>query len=72
MKNKKSKLSKKWIEIGIEIDLEKKFFKVVDFDYESNYGAISGIYKNKQDFLKMFNDYCKKYICLDLEVNKSE
>lgn len=71
-KTKLNGLSKKKCEIEIEIDLEKKFFKVVDFDYASNCGAISGVYEDKQDFLKIFNDYCEKYICLDLEESESE
>ena len=63
---------KKKVEIEIEIDLEKKFFKVVDYDYLGNGGAMSGGYKDKEHFLAMFNDYCEKYICLDLYDNSSE
>ena len=62
---------KKKVEIEIEIDLENKFFKVVDFDYLGNGGAISGGYVDKEDFLNMFNDYCEKYICLELYDNSS-
>ncbi len=63
---------KKKLEIKIEIDLEEKFFKVIDFNYESNGGFMSGGYKNKQHFLNIFNDYCEKYICFDLEDDESE
>lgn len=65
-------MRKKKLEIKIEIDLETKFFKVVDFDYLGNGGAISGGYVDKEDFLNMFNDYCEKYICLELYDNSSE
>jgi len=61
---------KKKLEIKIEIDLETKFFKVVDFNYEGNGGAMSGGYKDKQHFLDMFNDYCEEYIRFDLEDNR--
>jgi len=65
-------MKKKKLEIKIEIDLETKFFKVVDFNYEGNGGAMSGGYDNKQHFLEMFNHYCEEYICLDLDDNGSE
>lgn len=58
---------KKKIKITIEFDLERKFCKVVDYDYKGNGGAMSGGYKDKQDFLNAFNDYFEKYICIDLE-----
>lgn len=57
--------NKRIIDITINIDTEKKFFKVVDYDSKSSCGAISGGYKNKEHFLDMFNDYFEKYICLD-------
>ena len=65
-------MKKKKLEIKIEIDLETKFFKVVDFNYKGDGGAISGDYKDKQNFLAMFNDYCEEYICFDLEDNRSK
>lgn len=66
------KVRKKKKKVEIEIDLETKFFKVVDFDYLGNGGVISGGYKDKQHFLDIFNDYCEKYICLDLEDDRSK
>lgn len=62
----------KKVEIKIEIDLETKIFKVFDFDYKGNGGGMSGSYKDKQDFLDTFNEYCEKYICLDLKDNRSK
>ena len=60
----------KKLEIKIEIDLETKFFKVVDFNYEGNGGTMSGGYKDKQHFLDIFTDYCEEYIRFDLEDNR--
>lgn len=72
MKKTKLRKKKKKVDIKIEIDLEEKFFKVVDFDYAGNCGFMSGGYEDKYHFLNMFNDYCEKYICLDLEESESE
>ena len=57
---------KKKVEVTIEFDLEKQFFKVVDYDYNHCGGAISGGYKDEDHFLRMFNDYFKKYICIEV------
>ena len=63
---------KKKLDIKIEIDLETKFFKIIDFNYKDDCGAMSGYYNDKQHFLNMFNDYCEEYICLDLEDKRSD
>ena len=63
---------RKKLEIKIEIDLETKFFKVVEFNYNGDGGAMSGYYKDKHHFLDMFNDYCEEYICFDMKNNRSD
>lgn len=62
----------KKVEVTIEFDLEKQFFKVVDYDYNHSGGAMSGGYRDKQHFLDMFNDYFEKYICIELPEYEEE
>ena len=54
------------VKINIEIDLDKHFVKVVDYNYNGSGGFMSGGYRDKEHFLNMFNDYVEEYICLDL------
>lgn len=61
----KRKKSRK-VEMKIEFDLDKHFFKVVDHNYNKSGGAMSGGYRDKEHFLDMFNDYFEKYICIEL------
>ncbi len=56
----------KKVEVTIEFDLEKHFFKVVDYDYKKSGGAISGYYRNKEHFLGILNEYFEKYVCIEL------
>lgn len=62
-KSKKNKI----IDMTITINTKDKFFKVVDYDNNSNGGAISGGYKDKKHLINMFNDYFDKFIYIDCD-----